>query len=212
MISKIFRKINPESKFAKFWDNKRLRALVLLPLWIIFFVFVYISFAIPYRNGDYSFVNNTIVSKQTTYEEMLSILQNHNYHYKFLVISDETKIIYEGNRLYEQIVGEKETDTMISKFYISDEDVYEVSLGILSPVMDADLNPYNGYLDIDNVINMLQDYEYEKIDNQISYDLDGVYVKISITASNISQIEISENNNKYILEFSRVGEITSITY
>ena len=210
---------NNDNVFAYVWNNRRLRSLIFLIFWVIFIVFLFVKYAIPYEKSLANQTNNTTLEKEEetgeteiTFLDLKNSLLRYNFEYIYTVTTPTEKIIYKGTMLANETIGYKESSMGIEKYYINGMQIYKDVLG--ERVLQADKNTdvYNGYLSVDKIMDLLTGQNYNYSDNQYDFQINEVYVKISVAEDNISKIEILNGNDNYLLEFSSVNEINSLNY
>ena len=203
--------------FVRFWKNQRSRSALFLLLWLVFIGYVIVTYAIPYEKGKVNNTNNEVnveedYDEAIYFEDLKNSLQKYNFDYIYTVNINNEKIIYKGTMLGNETSGYKESVLGIEKYYIVGTQIYKEVLGERILVTDKDTNVYNGYLSIDKIMEMIFEKEYTKSENEYTFQIDAIYVKMRIANDNIVQIEIVDGNNNYLLEFSNVNEIKELNY
>lgn len=205
---------------VQMFKNKKIRSIIFLLIWTAFIVFLFVKYAIPYEKmkANKTNDNNTIVVEDEThnegilFEDAKKSLLKYNFNYSYTVTNPNETIIYKGTMFGNQTKGYKESVGGIEKYHVKGTDIYKEVLEEEILVTDKTLNVYNNYLSVDYIMDMIADYECIIEDNKYTFQIDAVYVKIILGIDNIEQIEIIENDNSYLLEFSNVNEITELTY
>jgi len=209
-----------DNLIVKAFKNKKIRSVIFLTLWIIFIVFLFVKYAIPYEKIKANQTNNTAGNEVLENEDDIVIpfndmkksLLKYNFNYTYTVNDENGKVIYKGTMFGNETLGYKESQSGIEKYYVKGTEIYKEVLGDRVLVTDKSLNVYNNYLSVDYIMDMLTDAEYTYQDNQYGFQINDVYVKIVLGVDNIKKIEITDQNNNYLLEFSNVNEITELTY
>lgn len=214
MLTKLLKKYFPDSSITKFWENPRKRALVLLPLWIIFIAVLFIYFVIPYNKknkkyNDYAqnLANETIPDDTNNSSDNLANMWDNltkmDYEYKYVVYKNEDIIEYEGIKAENDVSGTKTDATGISEYYIQDDMVYNV-INEQAIAYDTLTNiAYDKYLNPVFVYELVKEIKPEKMDSGYIYENGEDYVIIS-AGDYINSIEINILDTKYILNFMRI--------
>ena len=214
MLANFLKKHFPDSVITKFWQDPRKRALVLLPLWIIFIVIIFIVYIIPYNNEmknatnkENNTANETIVEdNEGNTDEIVNMWQelfDMDYEYKILVYKNEDIIEYEGIKALGEVTGTKSDINGESEYYIQDDIVYNVIYD--NPTIYGTLSDieYDIYLNPKLIYESLTSINPSKTDSGYIYENGEDYVIIS-TDGYINNIEIEMENTKYILSFAKI--------
>ena len=196
--------------YNKYLKNTKLRTLIKLLLWILFFLYLLFEIIIPIQKmTNYQKTQVEENNKVMNFADYKNDLIENNFNFKYTVVDNGQKSIYSGSLLKYEAVGYKETGDLIEKFYIKNGNVYRDILGSLEPV-DYDFEDEN-YLNVQFIFDKIgNDYIY---DNDIfTFENDDLYGKIYVDGKRINKIEIVHQNINYLLEFSNVGEIIKIDY
>ena len=203
LIVNYLKKKDPDNKFVKAWENKRLHALMCLGLWIIFFIFIFLVFIIPYNHES---KNVTTHPKESlvTLEDMKEKLISGSYEFKYTVKNDSGATIYSGNKNGDVITGYKE-DSSITKYEILNGTVYKLVMDekVLYDGLYENVN--ENLLSLEYIFSLEYDKDNMKIEgNTLSYETLNGIVKITSNDKNIEKVEITNENDNYILEFSNI--------
>lgn len=209
-------------KYKELRKNKRIRALMSLGLWLIFFMFVAIIFntagrpATPvpsaptpttletYKNVEsyeFEFVIDTLIEEQTI---ISGIYYNENYYFE----NDNKEYYLTDDVLYLVDTDNKILTSVLDKFLELDIRFLKNS-ALLKIMSESEVDnaveykdgtiktTYTGLLD-DNTINMIVE-EQNKIINNISITFDRYVIEINYT--NINNINNYKTNyNTYIIK------------
>ena len=202
---------NPNNKFLKMMANKKIRSAIGLLLWIIAIVFIYTVVLGPADFNNETDNNTT----NETHEEVVEIsfdekkqaLLNNNYSYVFKYNNSE---VYKGDLLGNKTTGYFENSDGLKRYYIEDDKAYFVNFGVLSEA------PYDErsktFFNVSYIFNLIEDHYPIIVDNVYNYKIDDNYIKVTVDDENIKTIDISWDDDAYLLEFSNIGKITSIEY
>lgn len=209
MLTKFLEKFFPDSKFTKFWSNKRLRALVLLPLYLIF---IAIAFSVIADQSQYVHPDEgdfEIKEEIVTFSDMKEEIYLYNFDYKLTVKNNDDITIYKGSSFNsDEAVLYKEDTNEINEFYKKDGKVYSVVLGVLNETILSDVEMLN----LDYIFNKIENIEPDVLDDEFIFSTSDIYVKIKVLDNSFSTIEINENTLNLVYEFSNIGKITNISY
>lgn len=200
------------------WQNKRARSAIFLLFWVAFIVYLFVAYAIPYEKEK---ANNTVTNEvlednegneEIYFSDLKLSLLRYNFNYVYTVTTLDEKIIYKGTMLGNETTGYKESALGIEKYYLNGMQIYKDVLGEKVLQLDKTTNVYNSYLSVDYIMDLIEGKEAIINDNQYDFQIDSVYVKISIANDNIAKIEVIDGNNNYLLEFSNVNEVNELNY
>ena len=215
MWDKLYNKY-PDNNFLKIMANKRIRSAVYLLLWFIAIGIVYIVYLKPIEDYNKNHPKNSIneVSNITneennniTFEDMKNTLLNSNFAY---VYKYNNEVVYKGEILGTKSTGYRETNDGIIKYYLEDGKEYEVSFGVLKET-EYDLL-FDTYFSVDYIFNLIKNYDSNEVENGMAFQNGSIYIKILDDNYNIKSIEILIDDDRYYLEFSKIGEINIINY
>ena len=211
-----------ENIFIKIIKIPRVRYIFYLLLWVLFIWWVVIGVLRP---GLASIdQNNTVNNTDTNIVESEQIIEDaelrletaknnllkYNFKYEYSVKTNENIVLYKGTMLGNETVGMKESVEGIFKYYLNGKEIYQEVLGERILVEDKTTFVYNNYLSVDHIMEMLFDIEYQNDGNEYTFQINEIYVKITLEGNNIAMIEITELNDSYVLKFSDVNLITSL--
>lgn len=192
-----------------FWQTERGKAIVKLGLWLVF-ILALIIFALVNKNDNTINKENEGTEEKEVYEfkkydEMIESLLDSNYEFNYDIVINDTNYLFNGTKCNNEVLGYKESNMGIIKYYISDN-TYQVVLKELVPIENLYENIDINYLDLNILFNNLNEYLYniEKNDNKrtITYKKDGYQVEVITNLDNITNINITVDNNTYNLSYN----------
>ena len=193
----------------RFWQTERGKAIVKLGLWLVF-ILALIIFALVNKNDNTINKENEETEEKEVYEfkkydEMIESLLDSNYEFNYDIVINDTNYLFNGTKCNNEVLGYKESNMGIIKYYISDN-TYQVVLKELVPIENLYENIDINYLDLNILFNNLNEYLYniEKNDNKrtITYKKDGYQVEVITNLDNITNINITVDNNTYNLSYN----------
>ncbi|MBR4231320.1 MAG: hypothetical protein IKR74_04100 [Bacilli bacterium] len=203
---------NPNNKFLKVVANKKIRSAIGLLFWVIAIGIIYIMVVKPLNN--YSVDNSNNTNNETTnevveisFDAKKQALLNNNYSYIFKYNDSE---VYKGDLLGNKTTGYSENSDGIKRYYIENDKAYFVNFGVLSEATYDER--INTFFNVSYIFDLIKDNYPIIVDNVYNYKIEENYIKIIVDDENIRMIEISWNEDTYVLEFSNIGKITSIEY
>lgn len=190
-------------------ENKN--AIQLL-IWIFFIVIIFVMFKITNKTDKKEEKEeNTPVF--VNYKDMEINLLNNGYDYKYTIISDTQKEIYEGTMCNDIDIGYKETIDSITKYKIKNGKITKVLLDNEEEIPSI-YDDSEDFLNLNTLFTNLKEYQYniEKNNNErlISYKKDGYQVLVKTNLEYITNITITTTTNNYNLEFTNVGKCVKI--
>lgn len=190
-------------------ENKN--AIQLL-IWIFFIVIIIVMFKITNKTDkNEEKEENTPVF--VNYKDMEINLLNSGYDYKYTIISDTQKEIYEGTMCNDIDIGYKETIDSITKYKIKNGKITKVLLDNEEEIPSI-YDDSEDFLNLNTLFTNLKEYPYniEKNNNErlISYKKDGYQVLVKTNLEYITNITITTTTNNYNLEFTNVGKCVKI--
>ncbi len=207
---------------VKIFKNEKSRSAIFLLFWIIFIVWIYVSVAIPYQknlNKYNNTINNEVSNVVEGPEDELLLFQDYkgsllkyNFDYVYTVNNYQGKTIYKGTMFGNETTGYKETASGIEKYLVRGTKIYKINMGEIIEQYNVSTNVYNGYLSVDRIMDLIEGVEYEQNDNQYTFQIESIYVKILVDEYNITSIEVVDGDSNYLLEFDNVNEIKELTY
>lgn len=192
-----------------FWQTERGKAIVKLGLWLVF-ILALIIFALVNKNDNTINKENEETEEKEVYEfkkydEMIESLLDSNYEFNYDIVINDINYLFNGTKCNNEVLGYKESNMGIIKYYISDN-TYQVVLKELVPIENLYENIDINYLDLNILFNNLNEYLYniEKNDNKrtITYKKDGYQVEVITNLDNITNINITVDNNTYNLSYN----------
>ena len=205
---------NPNNKFLKLMANKRIRSSIYLFFWIVAIGIIYIVVIKPLENYSSDNTTNNTVTNETvnetveiTFEEKKQALLNNNYSYVFKYNDLD---VYKGDLLDNKTTGYLENSEGLKRYYIEDENEYFVNFGVLSETEYDE--KFKTFFNISYIFNLIEDHYPIIVDNVYNYKIEENYIKVIVDDTNIKMIEISWDDNNYVLEFTNIGKINTIEY
>ena len=204
------------NNLTKLLANKRIRSLIYFFLWCIFIIVIYLVYLKPIENHSKDNITN---NKQTiednivdakSFADMQEELLSENFAYIFTKNTSEGKIIYKGESLYDEKIGYKESRDGVVKYYIKGDNYYIINYDELTLISKEGF--YEEYFDISNIFSLINNINPLIEDNIYLFQKDDINVKITIGVDNISQIEITNGDENYLLEFTNINSIIEIRY
>ena len=194
-----------------FWQTERGKSLIKLGLWMIFILAI-IIFAYTNKNDETVNNENKEIEEKEIYEfkkydEMINSLLNSNYEFNYDIVISDTNYLFNGTKCNNEVLGYKESNVGIIKYYISDN-TYQVILKDLVPIENLYENIDINYLDLNILFNNLNEYLYNIEKNEdtrvITYKKEGYQVEVITDLENITNINIVVDNNTYNLSYNIV--------
>ena len=194
-----------------FWQTERGKSLIKLGLWLIFILAI-IIFAYTNKNDETVNNENKEIEEKETYEfkkydEMIDSLLNSNYEFNYDIVIDDNNYLFNGTKCNNEVLGYKESNIGIVKYYISDN-TYQVILKDLVPIENLYENIDTNYLDLNILFNNLNEYLYNIEKNEdtrvITYKKEGYQVEVTTNLNNVTNINIVVDNNTYNLSYNVV--------
>ena len=211
MWNKLYEKY-PDNLLFKLMANKRFSSLIYLIMWFIAILIMYFIFIAPF-DSDQNNLNTTNEVETiedieiTPFETMKNNLLENNYSYVYHLNDD---VIYRGDVLGTQTAGYQETYEGIKRYYIDGDKAYNVNFGVLTEIDYEEV--FKTYFNVSYIFSLIENHSPIIVDNIYSYKIDSNYINIVTDSENIQSIEISWDENKYVLELSNIGKITEISY
>ena len=200
-----------------FWQTERGKAIIKLGGWFIFIIALIIFVLVSEKNANNSVIDDTNSDKDEvteTYEfllfsEMINNLINGNYEYSYNITSNNINYIYEGIKCNNEELGYKESIDKIIKYYINDQNTYQVILNEYVEITNLYEGIDTSFINLDVLFNNLNEYLYNTVKNEntrvITYDKDGYKVSITTDLENITNISITTDNSVYNLDFNVIN-------
>ena len=205
---------NPNNKFLKLMANKKIRSSIYLFFWIVAIGIIYIVVIKPLENySSDNTTNNTVANEivnetvEITFEEKKKALIKNNYSYVFKYNDLD---VYKGDLLDNKTTGYLENSEGLKRYYIEDENEYFVNFGVLSETEYDE--KFKTFFNISYLFNLIEDHYPIIVDNVYNYKIEENYIKVIVDDTNIKMIEISWDDNNYVLEFTNIGKINTIEY
>lgn len=200
-----------------FWQTERGKAIIKLGGWFIFIIALIIFVLVSEKNANNSVIDDTNSDKDEvteTYEfllfsEMINNLINGNYEYSYNITSNNINYIYEGIKCNNEELGYKESIDKIIKYYINDQNTYQVILNEYVEITNLYEGIDTNFINLEVLFNNLNEYLYNTVKNEntrvITYDKDGYKVSITTDLENITNISITTDNSVYNLDFNVIN-------
>ena len=200
-----------------FWQTERGKAIIKLGGWFIFIIALIIFVLVSEKNANNNVIDDTNSDKDEvteTYEfllfsEMINNLINGNYEYSYNITSNNINYIYEGIKCNNEELGYKESIDKIIKYYINDQNTYQVILNEYVEITNLYEGIDTNFINLEVLFNNLNEYLYNTVKNEntrvITYDKDGYKVSITTDLENITNISITTDNSVYNLDFNVIN-------
>ena len=200
-----------------FWQTERGKAIIKLGGWFVFIIALIIFVLVSEKNANNNVIDDTNSNKDEvteTYEfllfsEMINNLINGNYEYSYNITSNNINYIYEGIKCNNEELGYKESIDKIIKYYINDQNTYQVILNEYVEITNLYEGIDTNFINLDVLFNNLNEYLYNTVKNEntrvITYDKDGYKVSITTDLENITNISITTDNSVYNLDFNVIN-------
>ena len=200
-----------------FWQTERGKAIIKLGGWFIFIIALIIFVLVSEKNANNNVIDDTNSNKDEvteTYEfllfsEMINNLINGNYEYSYNITSNNINYIYEGIKCNNEELGYKESIDKIIKYYINDQNTYQVILNEYVEITNLYEGIDTNFINLEVLFNNLNEYLYNTVKNEntrvITYDKDGYKVSITTDLENITNISITTDNSIYNLDFNVIN-------
>ena len=200
-----------------FWQTERGKAIIKLGGWFIFIIALIIFVLVSEKNANNNVIDDTNSNKDEvteTYEfllfsEMINNLINGNYEYSYNIVNNGITYIYNGIKCNNEELGYKESIDKIIKYYINDQNTYQVILNEYVEITNLYEGIDTNFINLDVLFNNLNEYLYNTVKNEntrvITYDKDGYKVSITTDLENITNISITTDNSVYNLDFNVIN-------
>lgn len=195
----IFEKLSqkfPENTFLRLLANKKIRQVIALLFWIAFILIVIFVIIKPNLNNVQEPKNEKKEIVKSYYDSYKNILISKNYDYKYDINKEGIHTIYEGKMENDIQTGYVESSLGINKYYFDQTGFYNV-LGEEKTLVEKE-EIFDTYLNIDYLISIMD--QYDEQEGIITFQKEGLYGKMYLVDDTL-KLEISENENNYLLEF-----------
>lgn len=205
LINKLKEK-NPDHIFVKLWENKRTHALICLILWIIFLLLILFILSFSNKNTQKNIPSNEIKNDIITISNMKNKLLNYNFEYKYTIVINNEKIIYTGKYQNNENRGYKEENSGLTKYLINNEGTYQINLDEQIEITNLFDKINLNYITLEYIFNSIDNKEpiINEETNELYFNLVEEQIIIKTDENNIKSIEIKNNNDDYLLEFSNI--------
>ncbi|HOP66037.1 MAG TPA: hypothetical protein PLX66_03380 [Bacilli bacterium] len=203
---------NFEEKFKKAWAKPKSKAAIKLGFYLLGMIIICIIASVGSRMSSTE-EENKEEEITYTYADKLVNIGKKNFSYVYEVTINEEKTIFTGEKLANKELGYKESSEKTLKYYI-DDDTYEIVFGEKKAITDLYEGINKDFLDIDYLLAKIDSLkgEYQNEGNETYYTysdiLNNLNVNVYFNDEVITKISISNLTDNYILEFSKIGEIT----
>ena len=193
--------------FKEAWKDPRKKAGIKLLLWLLFFVILFSMAGITSRTNRL-----TSSTKEEINEDKYTIKQenllNNKFNIKYSITINDNNYSVEGTIENGVVNGYIEYNESIKKISISDGTIYEIKneeKNILDTEIDSSL------LDLKSIIekvkqnkSLISDKDSLKVYSYlIKQDEEDINIIITTNEDSITNINITKNNDKYDLNFSK---------
>lgn len=159
------------------------------------------------KENDEDFEIETKEDPLTIFTAAKENLLKLNYEFSFEHIIEGNKVIYNGKSLGNKVSLTREDALGITKLYIEDDILYQVSLDNKTK-LDVTID-HNTYLDVDYLFSKVTNTTASE-DGTYQIELDGIIGIVTLNNNEISKIEINNEIESYLLEFRNVSGVTSV--
>lgn len=195
------------SKFKTAWSDPRKRAGIKLLGYLFFFIILFLFAAITSNMNKYKTTTSQTTKTTITidkYNEKQKSLLTNKYSINYVININNIEYKINGTIENNIVNGYLETPTGIKKIVFKENNLYEIN-NEQEILLENELN--KNLIDLEYIINLIKqnsaiisDKEDKKTYN---YNIDNLGLNIIVTTNeeNISQINITETTNTYILNF-----------
>lgn len=200
------------SDLASLWENKRTRAIVILVLYLIFFIFM----ASMFKTSNDA---KKVIPVETKKDYLELYCERANYEYEVNYQVNDTKFVIKGEHFRKDSHFTKEDNEYYVKneiFYILDNEYYKKT--------DIDFDYYNvgsicSLIKNGKLIGKSEDYENESVIYSYSSkdDVRDQNINISYNVKNDVidkvKLDLSIDDNTYIIdiEYKNIGQVSNFT-
>ena len=137
---------------------------------------------------------------------MKNKLLNYNFEYKYTISINNEKIIYTGKYQNNENNGYKEENSGLTKYLINNEGTYQINLEEKTEITDLFDKINQNYITLEYIFNSIDNKEpiINEKTSELYYNLVEEQIIIKTDENNIKSIEIKNNNDDYLLEFSNI--------
>ena len=206
--------------FKELRDDRRMRAVIKLCMWGIFFLLMFIFLAVASlfnkAPSDTLEEENKVEIVSANIPLMLENLILSNYTYEYKINTENISYSYTGSKENGEIKGYYESTNGIIKYIIKDNNYYELNNDELIENSTIITEEDKNILDLNNLLNLIKEYEndnevkqeeniytYDIVDDEKSYQ-----IIITTKTNDIEKIVINYNNINYDLIFKNIKSVT----
>lgn len=195
------------SKFKVAWSDPRKRAGIKLLGYLLFFIILFLFAAITSNMNKYKTTTSQTTTTTITidkYNEKQKSLLTNKYSINYVININNIEYKINGTIENNIVNGYLETPIGIKKIVFKENNLYEIN-NEQEILLESELN--KNLIDLEYIINLIKqnsaiisDKEDKKTYN---YNIDNLGLNIIVTTNeeNITQINITEATNTYILNF-----------
>lgn len=199
-----------------FWQTTKGKATLKFFAWMIFIVLLIIYVAFIDRKSEPKKEENTTVETFKKYEEMQKAILENNYAYKYTITKDGLKYLYVGIKCKGNDAGFKETNEGIIKYLVTGDNTYKITMDNKEEYLNLYDNIDENYLNLSALFSNLKDYLYTTEKNEdvrvISYNKEGYQVKVTTNKENITNINITTENEVYDIMLTNIGKCDNLAF
>ena len=195
------------SKFKSAWADPRKKAGIKLLGYLIFFIILLLFASITSHMNKYTSSNTkttTTTTVQDKYNDKQKKLLTNKYSINYVININNIEYKINGNIENNIINGYFETPNGIKKIVFKENNLYEVN-NEQEILLETEIN--KNLIDLEYILNLIKQNSAIISDKEetktYTYNIDNLGLNIIVTTNeeNISQINIKESINTYILNF-----------
>lgn len=195
------------SKFKSAWADPRKKAGIKLLGYLIFFIILLLFASITSHMNKYTSSNTkttTTTTVQDKYNDKQKKLLTNKYSINYVININNIEYKINGNIENNIINGYFETPNGIKKIVFKENNLYEVN-NEQEILLETEIN--KNLIDLEYILNLIKQNSAIISDKEetktYTYNIDNLGLNIIVTTNeeNISQINIKELINTYILNF-----------
>ena len=195
------------SKFKSAWADPRKKAGIKLLGYLIFFIILLLFASITSHMNKYTSSNTkttTTTTVQDKYNDKQKKLLTNKYSINYVININNIEYKINGNIENNIINGYFETPNGIKKIVFKENNLYEVN-NEQEILLETEIN--KNLIDLEYILNLIKQNSAIISDKEetktYTYNIDNLGLNIIVTTNeeNITQINIKESINTYILNF-----------
>ena len=195
------------SKFKSAWADPRKKAGIKLLGYLIFFIILLLFASITSHMNKYTSSNTkttTTTTVQDKYNDKQKKLLTNKYSINYVININNIEYKINGNIENNIINGYFETPNGIKKIVFKENNLYEVN-NEQEILLETEIN--KNLIDLEYILNLIKQNSAIISDKEetktYTYNIDNLGLNIIVTTNeeNITQINIKESINPYILNF-----------